>query len=478
MEAHKLNPGIYKPRDPKSTDYYQIIRKNYLQIFYEKEINNIALPFHLKREFSKFLSCGILAHGFARFHCGHCQKDKLVAYSCKGRTVCPSCTGRRMADSAKHLVENVIPDVPVRQWVLSLPYKHRFILSSDKKLLSLILGIYHRAISGFYKKKAKQLNLANPKVGAISVVQRFGGALNLNVHFHTIFMDGIYFENSNGIQVFKEIIPSNEDIFDLIKNIKIRINRCLDRHSQSDHDMSKESQLSLLKSESIQNRVDGYNKPTQIGKWCDPPFEEFKGRRCAYLEGFSLHANVKIPSGNRSSLERLCRYISRGPIAKERISKACNGNILLKLKTPYTDGTTHLQFTPDQFIKRLIALIPPPRLNLIRYYGVFGARHQNRKEITTKAIPINKKSKKSKSYRTPWAELLKRVFLYDVTYCDHCGNKLTLIASLTNPAICKKILDHLNLDSKFSYAESPRAPPEYLENQKTTENLFSQEINW
>ncbi|MBT3586562.1 MAG: hypothetical protein HN509_16760 [Halobacteriovoraceae bacterium] len=92
MKTLNLNPGTYSPRDPKSSDYYQI---------------------HLKREFNKFLSCGVLANGFARFHCGHCQKDKLIAYSCKGRAVCPSCTGRRMADSSKHLVENVIPDVPI-----------------------------------------------------------------------------------------------------------------------------------------------------------------------------------------------------------------------------------------------------------------------------------------------------------------------------------------------------------------------------
>ena len=120
-------------------------------------------------------------------------------------------------------------------------------------------------------------------------------------------------------------------------------------------------------------------------------------------------------------MERLCRYIARGTISKERVILTQNGNVRLKLKKAYTDGTTHYEFTPDQFIKRLIALIPPPRQNFIRYFGVFGARHKKRREITALARPKKEKKKKIATYRTPWADLLKRVFKYEVSYCDHCG---------------------------------------------------------
>jgi hypothetical protein len=78
-----------------------------------------------------FERCGFLAGGFARFHCGECGLDRLVAFSCKGRALCPSCGGRRMAEPAAHLVDHVIPDVPVRQWVLSLPYRLRYRLAWD-----------------------------------------------------------------------------------------------------------------------------------------------------------------------------------------------------------------------------------------------------------------------------------------------------------------------------------------------------------
>ena len=128
-------------------------------------------------------------------------------------------------------------------------------------------------------------------------------------------------------------------------------------------------------------------------------------------------------------LVSLCRYVLRGPLSLDRILYN-NGKVFLKLKKPYSDGRSHLQFTPEQFIKRIISIIPPPRQNMIRYIGVFGARHKKRNVITS--MVASEKSKptiKKKIYRTPWAELLKHVFKYDVSNCDHCGTKLVLIAS-------------------------------------------------
>jgi hypothetical protein len=149
----------------------------------------------------------------------------------------------------------------------------------------------------------------------------------------------------------------------------------------------------------------------------------------------------------------------RGLIAKERITYEATGKVRLQLKTAYSDGTTHLQFTPDQFIKRIIALIPPPTQNLIRYIGVFGARHKKRSEITSLACPKKVKTKK-KVYRSPWSELLKYVFKYEVSNCDHCGTKLTLVATITSQNICQKILNHLGRPANEVVVRSPRAPPE------------------
>ncbi len=449
---------MYVARNPYKTDLHALVRENYRQVFFDKEVQGSNLPFHLEREFKKYLTCGIPSYGMARLQCPCCLKDKFVAFSCKGRTICPSCTGRRTADTAKHLLEEVIPAVAVRQWVLSMPYSFRFLLSTNSEFLQKALSIYHRTINRHYQQKAKKLNLINPKVGAITVIQRFGQALNLNAHFHTLYMDGVFHENILGEEVFYEIIPTHEEVVEVAGILKKRLERLMAREKNDD---SEDSSLALIQGQSVQNRDEMFKAPLKIGKVWDPPFQEFKGSRCCYNDGFSLHANVKILSHLRSGLEQLCRYVLRGPIAKDRISyDGDNGKVNLQLKKPYSDGTTHLQFTPEQFIKRVIALIPPPRQNLIRYVGVFGARHKKRAVITAMAQPKKVKVKK-KTYRTPWAELLKHVFKFEVTDCENCGTKLVLIATITSRHVCQKILKHLGLPVDEVNTIAPRAPPEF-----------------
>jgi hypothetical protein len=213
--------GMYTARNPQISDLHHLIRENYQQVFFDKETQGLHLPFHLEREFKKYLKCGNLAYGMARFHCSLCQRDKLVAFSCKGRTLCPSCTARRMSDMAKHLIEEVIPVVPVRQWVLSM--------ARNSDFLRKALAVYHRSINRHYVSKARKLNLRNPKTGAITVVQRFGGALNLNVHFHTIYIEGVFYENEYGEEAFYELIPSHEEVIHLNGILEKRLTRLMEK---------------------------------------------------------------------------------------------------------------------------------------------------------------------------------------------------------------------------------------------------------
>ena len=90
-------------------------------------------PAHVEREFRRYLECGTLAHGFARARCGDCGHTVLIAFSCKGYGVCPSCNARRMAEVAAQLVEQVFPVLPVRQWVLSILKRLRYFLQRDSR---------------------------------------------------------------------------------------------------------------------------------------------------------------------------------------------------------------------------------------------------------------------------------------------------------------------------------------------------------
>jgi hypothetical protein len=119
------------------------------------------LPDHVQQEFTDFLKCGLLEHGFLRFRCESCHHEKLMAFSCKKRGFCTSCVARRMVDSAALLVDEVLPKKPIRQWVLTVPFPLRFLFAAYPELMSKVLSIVIRARSthlarqaGFKKKEA------------------------------------------------------------------------------------------------------------------------------------------------------------------------------------------------------------------------------------------------------------------------------------------------------------------------------------
>ena len=119
----------YERRRPDETTLYQVVQEHVETFFAQVELETGAgLPQFVKDEFEAFLECGILAHGFLRLRCGTCAQDTVVAFSCKRRGFCPACGARRMAETAAHLVDHVIPHVPVRQWVVSfpIPLRHLF----------------------------------------------------------------------------------------------------------------------------------------------------------------------------------------------------------------------------------------------------------------------------------------------------------------------------------------------------------------
>jgi len=135
----------YRRREPEKEVLYQVVAEN-LETFLERAEEGGGLPAHVAQELYRYLECGILAHGLARCACESCGKSFAVGFSCKGRGICPSCIGRRQADTAAHLVDNVFPHVPIRQWVLSLPIEVRYRLAYDKRLLSDVLAVFLRAV--------------------------------------------------------------------------------------------------------------------------------------------------------------------------------------------------------------------------------------------------------------------------------------------------------------------------------------------
>jgi len=178
--GHALGHATYERHRPEQTLLYQLIERHWPEL--QSHLRGVGsfLPQHVTREFEEYLVCGRLENGFLRVRCEGCHHENLVAFSCKRRGFCPSCGARRMAETAALLVDDVLPYKPIRQWVLSFPYPLRFLLAYNPQVISNVLGIVNRAISSYLIKKAG-LNKATAQTGAVTLIQRFGSALNLNL---------------------------------------------------------------------------------------------------------------------------------------------------------------------------------------------------------------------------------------------------------------------------------------------------------
>jgi ribosomal protein S27E len=474
-----IDPPGYARHRPEQTLLYQLVEAHYPAFVAAREAAERPLPQYVQREFEAYLKCGRFEHGFLRVRCASCHAEKLVAFSCKGRAICPSCGARRMAETAALLSDEVLPRRPMRQWVLSLPFALRFLLARDPEVLTQVLGIVYRAIAGHILKQAR-LTRATGATGAVTLIQRFGSALNLNVHFHMLFLDGAYLTDTKP-PVFRRIpAPSAAELEALVRRIAERIGRALERKGLLVRDCEN-AYLSLdpaaagpmddLLGHSITYRVAmGPRAGQKVFTLQSVPGQsaEAPQKGLAQAAGFSLHAGIGIEADARTKLERLCRYVSRPAVAEERLGLTERGDVHLQLKTPYRDGSTHIILDPLDCLARLAALVPPPRMHLTRYHGVFAPHHALRAAITPAgrgrgARRGSPERPVEKHVAMTWAQRLKRVFAIDIQTCRRCGGSLKVIASIEDPAVIARILKHLRQRPETEPARPPfasRAPPD------------------
>ena len=142
MPVPPVRPPEYRRREPEKEPLYQVLAGHLEAFLQQAGTAEHRLPLHVDKELRAYLECGILAYGFVRASCEDCGKSRAVAFSCKKRGFCPSCSGRRMADTAARLVDDVLPRVPVRQWVLSFPYEIRYRLAYDGEWVSAVLAVF------------------------------------------------------------------------------------------------------------------------------------------------------------------------------------------------------------------------------------------------------------------------------------------------------------------------------------------------
>jgi hypothetical protein len=276
---------VYRPRRPEKTVVYQLVQEHleiWLARVREADPDGDPIPHFVEQDLRKYLACGILAHGFARAHCGGCGHDFLIAYYCKGRGICPSCNTRRMAETAAHLVDHVFPQVPVRQWVLSLPKRLRYFLHQDPALIGPVLRIFLDAVEEWLKASSPGAP-APARFGAVTFVHRFGSALNANLHFHCAIIDGVFSAQREGVGFYEATALGQEDVAVVQRAVRQRVLRLFERRGP----LAPETAAEM--------------------------------RQWDHGGGFSLDAAVRIEATDRKGLERLLRYCARPIFASERL---------------------------------------------------------------------------------------------------------------------------------------------------------------
>ena len=458
----------YRRRRPETTTLHRIVREHletYLALANESDPMGDGVPDHVEKEFRSYLTCGILAHGFARARWATCGYDFLVAFSCKGRGACPSCNAKRMAGTAAHLVDHVIPHVPVRQWVLSVPKRLRPFLHHRPRTASAVLHILLRALRASLKE-ASPTAPATASMGAVSFLHRFGSSLNPHPHFHLCVVDGLFerveYEpnqdsgHPTGDLRFHEATALTHELLEGLQHtIRSRVLRHFRRHG-------------LLEPHDAEDML----------TW-------------DHGGGFSLDASVRIEATDRTGLERLIRYCARPPFALDRLHLVDNRSdqILYILPGPDPAGRTALRLSALEFLDRMAKILPPPRIHRHRYHGVFAPNAPLRPLVTARAQEDNALAAEapapSRPLPTPpaalalqpegaeahtrdttpsrpsrWAALLARIYEVFPLICPTCQAPLTFIAFLTDPEPITQILAHIGEPTSPPLLHPARGPPQ------------------
>ena len=328
------------------------------------------------------------------------------------------------------------------------------------------------------RRRLRRRGIKQPSCGAITFVQRFGSALQLNVHFHVLVPDGAF--DDDGVFVADEA-PDDDDVREILIRAGRRVVALLHRFFDDNDDRRREIDR-LLES------LDAASATPQ------PSLFPRDGRRAplsAFIEGFSLHAATRVLASDRRGLWRLCAYGARGAVASSRLTELPDGRFAYDMKRALPDGRRQLVMTGVELLEKLVPLIPPTYANLTRFHGVFAPTSRLRDKVVPRppstsddaaspaAAPVSAQptpspspppsppSPKSTSvrstYRYDWAALLKRVFGVDVLQCSRCQGQMRLIACIEEPDVARKILEHLWLRAEALPTLRAQAPPVTLE---------------
>ena len=306
--------AVYVPRAPHETVLYTLVQEH-LATFLDHAARSYAapLPKYVVDAFEGYLACGDLARGFLRCPCDGCGHDVLAALSCKRRGLCPSCGARRMCAEAAQIVDRILPNAPVRQWVLSLPYELRGLAAMKADVFGAVERIFAEEIARETKRLA---GVACAETGSVAVEQRFGSSLNLHTHIHALATDGVFEKTGDGtVRVHEAPPPANADVVDVAERVQGRTLRWLRKHGYLDERAAEDRSNAPVDPSALEGCAQlalaggaFLAKPFEPRQAADADLERRERRFSATCDGFDVHCAVRIAAGDVVGRERLVRY--------------------------------------------------------------------------------------------------------------------------------------------------------------------------
>ncbi|HYN05564.1 MAG TPA: transposase zinc-binding domain-containing protein [Vicinamibacteria bacterium] len=394
---------VYKPRRPRESPLFRLVEQHLeelLRVWPTRFVRQHGpLRPVVERVLRDFLKCGLLEHGLARRWCSECRRSVLVAFSCRGRSFCPSCEKKKQLLWAEWLREELLARVPHRHVVLTIPRLLRPLLRRRRDLLTELARAGAEATVELVRRGAGR----DLRPGLVVSVATAGDLLQWHPHLHLLTTAGGFAPNGR-------FVPLPEwDAALLMGLFRERIlARLLDRHA-----ISRELVQKLL----------GWRHP-----------------------GFSAHVGESIAAQERQRLEDTAAYLVRNPLSLRKLVYLDGQQaVLYRSRMNPSLGRNFEALDPLEWLARMSDHIPDPGQHRTVFHGQYANRARGAGRRDAAQMPEASTEPPRRRSSPTWARLIARIYQVDPLVCTRCGRKMQMIAFLTDQLSIKRILDHLGL---------------------------------
>jgi hypothetical protein len=409
----EISCRVYRPRKPRDSPLYQLVERHLEELLrvWPTRFARRHGPLRpvVERVLREFLRCGLLEHGFARIWCGECRRSVLVAFSCRGRSFCPSCEKKRQLLWAEWLCEEVLAKVAHRHVVLTIPRLLRPLFRRRRELLTELGRAAAEAISALVRRGLGD----DARPGIVVSIASAGDLVQWHPHLHLLTTDG-------GKTTDGSWKPLPE--WDGLLLMRLFRERLLARLVEA-HAISQELVSRLL-------------------SWRHP--------------GFSAHVGERIEPENKHHLEDTGAYLVRNPLSLRKLVYLDGERaVIYRSRMNPSLGRNFEAMDPLEWLARLCDHIPDPGQHRTLFYGEYSSRVRGCGGPTEPAAEVAEEHKPRRRASPSWRRLIAKIYQVDPLLCPRCGKRMSVVAFVTDQMAIGKILEHLGLSSP----EAEKPPP-------------------